>query len=88
MSKKEALDPEFLSQYEREATWALSHGITQRTSKRYRDQGMPYLFWGGIVYIPKHEGREWIANRVKRRNPRRRQARQAAAATTEIGGAA
>jgi hypothetical protein len=85
MSKKEARDPEFLSQYEREATWAPSHGITRRTSKRYRDQGMPYLFWGGIVYIPKHQGREWIADRVKRRNLPRPQRKTRA--TAEIGAA-
>jgi hypothetical protein len=72
MSKKGPLDPEFLDMYERETTWAPAQGITQRTSKRYRDQGMPYLLWGGIVYIPKREGREYIASRVRRRNPRRR----------------
>jgi hypothetical protein len=83
MSKKEPLDPEFLEKYERESTWAPSVGTTQRTSKRYRDQGMPWLFWGGIVYIPRSEGSEYIASRVKRRNPRR--PRRAIAAATEIG---
>jgi hypothetical protein len=72
MSKKEPLDPDFLSEYERETNWAPSVGITKRTSKRYRDQGMPYLLWGGIVYIPRREGREFIASRVKR--PTRRAA--------------
>jgi hypothetical protein len=81
MSKKEPLDPDFLSEYERETNWAPSVGITKRTSKRYRDQGMPYLLWGGIVYIPRREGREFIASRVKRRNAPRRK-RQAA--TTEL----
>jgi hypothetical protein len=73
MSKSgKPLDPEFLDKYERESNWAPAQGITQRTSKRYRDQGMPYLYWGGIVYIPRREGREFIASRIRRANPRRR----------------
>jgi hypothetical protein len=83
MSKKEPRDPEFLGQYERESSWAASRGITQRTSKRYRDQGMPYLYWGGIIYIPRREGSEWIGSRVKRRNSRR----QRQAITAEISAA-
>jgi hypothetical protein len=69
-----ALDPEFLAEYEKEADWAEGHGISQRTASRYRalPNGLPFLFFGGFVYIPKREGREWIASRVKRRrNPRR-----------------
>ncbi len=73
------LDPDFLGAYEKEADWAEGHGISQRTAARYRTQGLPFLTFGGFVWIPKHEGREWIASRVKRRNPRRR--RQAATDT-------
>jgi hypothetical protein len=74
------LSPDFLDKYERETNWALAQGITCRTSKRYRDQGMPFLMWGGCVYIPKDQAREWIEGRIQRRNPRR-QKRQATAAT-------
>jgi hypothetical protein len=66
-------DPDFLAEYEKEADWAAGLGICQRTSARYRAQGCPFLQWGGFVWIPKRAGREWIASRVKRRNPRRRQ---------------
>jgi hypothetical protein len=76
-----ALDPNFLAEYEREAERAPGHGISQRTSARYRalPDGLPFLIFGGSVWIPKREGREWIASRVQRRNarPRRRQASQA-----------
>jgi hypothetical protein len=68
----EDLDPDFLSAYVKEADWAGGHGISQRTAARYRAQGLPFLTFGGFVWIPKNEGREWIASRVKRRNPRRR----------------
>jgi len=68
-SKK--IDPDFLSEYEREADWAESHSLSQRTVKRYRELGLPYLKFGAFVWIPKRQGREWIAARVKRRNPRR-----------------
>jgi len=67
----ESLDPDFLALYEREAEWADGHGISQRTAARYRALGLPFLTFGGFVYIPKHEGRQWIASRVRRRNPRR-----------------
>lgn len=68
-----ALDPDFLSTYEKESDWAEAHGICRRTVARYRAQpnGLPFLIWGGFVWIPKREGRDWIASRVKRRNQRR-----------------
>lgn len=73
MSNK-ASDPEFLALYEKEEDWAEAHGISQRTASRYRalPKGLPFLIFGGWVWIPKREGREWIANRVQHRNPRRR----------------
>jgi hypothetical protein len=75
-------DPHFLSEYEKESEWAEGHGISQRTAKRYRELGLPFLFFGGWVWIPRREGREWIANRVRRRNPSRRQRRAIAAEIT------
>jgi hypothetical protein len=76
------VNPDFLADYEKEADWATGHGVSQRTAARYRALGLPYLTFGGFVWIPKQAGREWIASRVKRRNPRRR--RPQAAATAEI----
>jgi hypothetical protein len=58
------LDPDFLAQYERESEWA-------EAVARYRDRGLPFLFFGGCVWIPRLEAHEWIASRVKRRNQRR-----------------
>jgi hypothetical protein len=77
------VDPDFLSEYETESDWAEGHGISQRTAARYRVLGLPFLTFGGFVWIPKREGRDWIASRVKRRNPPRRR-RQAAAPIAEI----
>ena len=65
----ETLDSDFLAVYEKESDWAEGHGISQRTAARYRALGLPFLTFGGWIWIPKHEGREWIASRVKRRNP-------------------
>jgi hypothetical protein len=64
----------FLDAYVPEAAWALEHRISQRTVARYRSapDGLPFLVWGGGVYIPRHEGAEYIKARVKRRNKRRR----------------
>jgi hypothetical protein len=69
------VDADFLNDYEKEADWAAGHGVSQRTAARYRQLGLPYLTFGGFVWIPKQAGREWIAGRVKRRNPPRRQRR-------------
>lgn len=61
--------------------------ISLRTAKRYRafPHGLPFLVFGGWIWIPRREGREWIAGRVQRRNPPRvpRKTR----ATTEISAA-
>jgi hypothetical protein len=81
--RSESLDPDFLAEYEKESDWAQGHGISQRTAKRYRAIGLPFLTFGGFVWIPKREGRAWIASRVKRRNPRRGHP-QAIVATAEI----
>jgi hypothetical protein len=67
----EILDADFLAEYAKEMDWAAGHGISQRTAARYRTIGLPFLTFGGFVWIPKREGRAWIASRVKRRNPRR-----------------
>ena len=79
----ENLNADFLAEYEKEVDWAEGHGISQRTAARYRALGLPFLAFGGFVWIPKREGREWIASRVKRRNRPRRQ-RRAIVPTTEI----
>jgi len=76
--------PNFHDEYERESVWAAQHNISQRTAARYRRQGLPWLEWGGEIWIPRREGREYIAGRVKRRNPprRRRQANTPAEMST------
>jgi len=67
------LDHEFLAEYEKESDWAKSHGLSQRTVKRYRELGLPFLKLGAFIWIPKRGGREWIAARVRRRRDPRRQ---------------
>jgi hypothetical protein len=79
----ENLNADFLAEYEKETDWAEAHGISQRTAARYRALGLPFLTFGGFVWIPKRAGRDWIAGRVKRRNPPRRP-RKATGATAEI----
>jgi hypothetical protein len=78
----ETLDSDFLDEYERESDWAESHGISQRTAARYRALGLPYMEFGGWIWIHRRGGKEWIASRVKRRNPPRR--RRQAATSAEI----
>jgi hypothetical protein len=77
--KGKVLDPDFLDKYEKEIDWAEGLGIARRTAARYRALGLPYLTFGGFIWIPKQAGRLWIASRVKRRNVRCRRV-----ATTQI----
>jgi hypothetical protein len=85
MPTKKALDQNFLDEFEREDDWAEGHGVCQRTVARYRALGLPYLFLGGWIWIHKRGAGEWIASRVKRRNPARR--RRQAASAAEISAA-
>jgi hypothetical protein len=75
-------DTDFLTEYQKEADWARSHGVSQRTVARYRELGLPYLDLK-FIWIHKRGGQEWLASRVKRRrNPPRR--RRQAATSAEI----
>jgi hypothetical protein len=51
--------------------FAAAGKISPRTLRRYRNQpdGMPFLEWGGRVYIPVEAAREWIRNRIRHPNP-------------------
>jgi len=65
-----------------EPVWAEEHHLHRRTVANYRAQpnGLPYVLFGGKVYIPIEEAREWLKSRVKRPNPRRNSCRPAKAA--------
>jgi hypothetical protein len=54
-----------------EADFAAANNINPRTSKRYRDAGMPYLEWGGRIYINVPGAKKFVEARVRRANPRR-----------------
>jgi hypothetical protein len=65
-----------LTGYVRESEFAATHGTSQRTISRYRNAGMPFVTWGGAIYIHVDGARDWLARRVRRRNqtPDRRRA--------------
>jgi hypothetical protein len=62
----------------KEKRWSRDKNIHYRTTNRHRQKGLPWLLWGNEVYIPELEGDEYIASQVTRRNPPRRNKRQAA----------
>jgi hypothetical protein len=70
--------------YLKQARWSREKNINARTTALHRQQGLPWLDWGGEVYIPEIEGDAYIAARIKRRNPprRRRQANAPAEMST------
>ena len=40
-----------LDEYELEAEFAAANGVHQRTVARARQQGMPFMEWGGRIWI-------------------------------------
>ena len=47
--------------------WSEEHKVSPRTTKRYRDQGLPWTLFGGAVHIgPADEARAWLLKRVRR----------------------
>jgi hypothetical protein len=57
-----------------EEDFAEAHNVNPRTVARYRNQpgGMPYVKFGGRIYIDVAGARMWLEKRTIRRNPLRR----------------
>jgi hypothetical protein len=60
-------DP-FQTEFTPEPEWSARHNISTRTTARYRQLGLPFLLFGGRIYIPNREGDEWIRSRIRRPN--------------------
>ena len=63
-----------LSDFEPEDVWAKRHHINRKTVARYRNlpDGLPFLVWGGRIFIPKKEGAEFIRSLLTQKNPTRK----------------
>lgn len=65
-----------LADFDPQDEFARNNGpISAKTVSRYRSEpdGLPYLEYGGRIYIgPRNEAREWLMRRVRRPNPRRK----------------
>lgn len=71
----------FLDGFQLEDDWCGEVGVTPRTCQRYRlteSPGLPYVVLGGKIYIKLDEGKQWLANRTRRRNRGRTPPREAA----------
>jgi hypothetical protein len=66
-----ASDGSILEGFTTEAEFAHANNVHLRTIKRYRDEkdGLPFLIWGGRVYIPTEHARAWLMKRIRRPNP-------------------
>jgi hypothetical protein len=56
------LDAEFLK---------IAGGVTSRTGSNWDNKGCPHTYIGNCKYRPEREGLEWLASRIRRRNPKR-----------------
>ena len=65
-----------LDGYDPEPEFAEAAKIGRRTSERYRamQDGLPYVVFGGKIYIPREEAKEWLRSRIKHPNQRRKSA--------------
>jgi hypothetical protein len=71
-----------LDGYVKESVFAAANNISHRTSARYRLMGMPYLVWGGGVYVHVDGAREWLLSQTRRRNQPRAKTPRAATVMT------
>jgi hypothetical protein len=64
----------FLEEFQLEAEWSVEHDVNPRTTARYRQlpDGLPYLEFGGKIYIPRKAAEDWIRGRVQWPNRRQR----------------
>jgi hypothetical protein len=46
-------------------------GVTKRTGTNWDRAGCPHIMIGGWKYRPLKEAMDWVASRIKRRNPQR-----------------
>jgi hypothetical protein len=48
-----------------EARWAKDKGISQHTSRRHRRHGLPFMKWGGLIWIGVRQGDAYLASLVR-----------------------
>jgi hypothetical protein len=64
-------------EYQLEADWSRDHNVRPRTTMRYRKEpdGLPWVKFGGRVYIHLPGSREWLKRRTRRPSPTRRKSK-------------
>jgi hypothetical protein len=67
-----------LEGFVKEDEWAPANKVSKRTSKRYRDDGLPYMEWAGFIWIHQQGAREYLSARIRRRRNPARQREKAA----------
>ena len=60
-----------LDEYTPEAEFAADNGVHPRTVARARQDGLPFMFWGGRVWIHVPGAKKWLEGRIRRLNPKR-----------------
>ena len=60
-----------LEDFQPQDEFAAANGLSEHTVSRYRLLGLPWMLWGGRVHIHLPGARKFIADRIRRRSPRR-----------------
>jgi hypothetical protein len=61
--------PGILAGYIEQEKFAEQHDIHPRTVARYRRLGLPWVPFGGRIFIPLQEASAWLHSRVQHPNP-------------------
>jgi hypothetical protein len=64
---------DILAGYSDQEEFSRVNNISPRTIARYRNQvdGLPWVTFGGRVFIPLAEAAEWLRSQIRRPNKRR-----------------
>lgn len=57
---------DLLNDYTKEDQWSAENGVTSRTSRRYRAEGLPWTRFAGRVWINNDGAKQWLADRTAR----------------------
>jgi hypothetical protein len=62
-----------LAGYTEQAVWSRINKVSTRSTARYRNlpDGLPWVEFGGRIYIPNSEAAAWLKSRIRHPNKRR-----------------
>jgi hypothetical protein len=57
---------DLLKDFTREDQWCAENGVTPRTLRRYRAEGLPWTMFAARVWVHNEGAKRWLADRMSR----------------------